>query len=196
MRIVINLLLLAAVVLFGYLTYNSIRTPIDFKAELDKRESVLIKKLMTIRTAQDLYRDVTNGSYAKDWDQLKDTLTHGKLRFINIIGDPDDPNFDPSQLVRDTTYKNVIDTVKALGINLDSLRYIPFSNGKVFDLDADTMTYKSTLVNVIEVKTSYNNFMGPYADPKYSMYDKRYDPENVIKFGDMTKPTTAGSWDR
>lgn len=196
MRIVINLLLLAAVVLFGYLTYSSIRTPIDFKAELDKRESVIIRKLMKIRTAQELYRDVTNGSYAKDWTQLKDTLTTGKLRFINIVGDPDDLNFDPSQLVRDTTYKNAIDTVRALGLNLDSLKYVPYSDGKTFDMDADTMTFKSTLVNVIEVKTPYKNFMGPFADIKYSKYDQRYSPDNVIKFGDMTKPTTAGSWDR
>ncbi|WP_236978548.1 hypothetical protein [Membranihabitans maritimus] len=196
MRIVINLLLLAGVVILGYLTYNSIKLPIEFKNELDRRERRVIQQLMKIRNAQDVYRDITNGSYANSWGELKDTLKTGQLKFINIIGDPDDPDFDPAKLVRDTTYKPAIDTINAMGITLDSLEYIPYSNGETFSLDADTLTYQSTLVNVVEVKTSYDKFMGPFADIKYSMYDKMYSPQNVIKFGDMNKPTTAGSWDK
>lgn len=196
MRIVINLLLVAAIVVLGYLTYASIRAPINFKDELDRRESGIIQKLSKIRRAQEVYRDVTGGAFADSWDKLKDTLSQGNLMFIRIVGDPDDPGFDAKNIERDTTYKAAIDTIRALGINLDSLPVVPYSGGKKFDIDADTMTYQSTLVNVVEVGTSYEHFMGQFADPSYARYDKRYDPKKRIKFGDMRKPTTAGSWDR
>src|SRR5690625_518332 len=74
MRIVINLILLVAIVLLGYLTYASIKAPISFKDELDRRESVVIRKLNEIRRAQNVYRDVTGGSFADSWEKLLDTL--------------------------------------------------------------------------------------------------------------------------
>lgn len=196
MRIVINLLLLLAILALGYMTYASIKAPINFKQELDKRERVIIQKLNKVRDAQSVYRDVTGGSFAGTWDTLKEVLNNEDLMFISIVGDPDDPNFDPKNLIRDTTYKPAIDTIHAMGINLDSLEYVPYSNGVKFDIAADTLTYQSTLVNVVEVGTNYKVFMGKYGVPAYAKYDKRYDPEKRIQFGDMTKPSTAGSWDR
>lgn len=196
MRIVINLLLSLAILALGYMTYTSIKAPISFKNELDSRERAVIQQLMKIRNAEQVYRDVSGGSFAGSWDTLKSTLKSQDLMFISIKGDPDDPNFDAKNLLRDTTYKPAIDTILAMGINLDSLEFVPYSNGEVFTISADTMTYQSTLVNVVEVGTTYKTFMGPFADPRYSKYDKRYDPNAVIKFGDMRKPTTAGSWDR
>ena len=196
MRIVINLLLFLAVLALGYMTYASIKAPISFKNELDRRERAVIQKLNKIRNAQQVYRDVSGGSFANSWDTLKQVLREGDLMFINIVGDPDDPNFDPKNLTRDTTYKPAIDTIRAMGIDLDSLEYVPYSQGVKFHIAADTLTYQSTLVNVVEVGTKYKEFLGPYADPSYAKYDKMYDPEKMIKFGDLTKPSTAGSWDR
>ncbi|HLU94823.1 MAG TPA: hypothetical protein VKZ54_11890 [Membranihabitans sp.] len=196
MRIVINLLLALAILALGYMTYASIKAPISFKNELDARERAVIQKLNKIRNAQQIYRDVTGGQYAHTWDTLKSVLQNDDLMFINIIGDPDDPNFDPKNLVRDTTYKPAIDTIRGMGINLDSLEYVPYGQGATFSIAADTVTYQSTLVNVVEVGVPYKEFMGEFADPAYAKYDKRYDPEKLIKFGDLTKPSTAGSWDR
>lgn len=196
MRIVINLLLFLAILALGYMTYASIKAPISFKQELDKRERAIIQKLSKVRNAQSVYRDVSGGSFAGSWDTLKMVLNNEDLMFISIVGDPDDPNFDAKNLTRDTTYKPAIDTIRAMGINLDSLEYVPYSNGATFDIAADTLTYQSTLVNVVEVGTSYKKFMGIYGVPAYAKYDKRYDPEKRIQFGDLTKPSTAGSWDR
>ncbi len=196
MRIVINLLLFLAILALGYMTYASIKAPISFKHELDRRERAVIQKLNKVRNAQQVYRDVSGGSFAGSWDTLRSTLRHGDLMYINIVGDPDDPNFDIKDLVRDTSYQPAIDTIMAMGINLDSLEYIPFSQGAKFDIAADTLTYQSTRVNVVQVGTTYKAFMGPFGDRKYAKYDKRYDPDKRIQFGDMTKPSTAGSWDR
>lgn len=196
MRTVINLLLFVAILILGYMTYASIKAPISFKNELDRRERAIIQKLNKIRDAQTIYRDVTGGSFAADWDSLKLVLQNEDLMYINIVGDPDDPNFDPANLTRDTTYRPALELVQEKNINLDSLEFVPFSGGKTFNIAADTLTYQSTLVNVVEVGIPYKEFMGEFADPAYAKYDKRYDPEKVMKFGDLTKPTTAGSWDR
>lgn len=196
MKTVINLLLFVAILVLGYMTYSSIKAPISFKNELDKRERAVIQKLNKIREAQTIYRDVTGGKFAGSWDTLKQVLREGDMMYINIIGDPDDPNFDIANLQRDTSYRPAIELVQEKQINLDSLEYVPYSQGETFTIAADTLTYQSTLVNVVEVGTQYKTFMGQFADPAYAKYDQRYDPEKVIRFGDLTKPTTAGSWDR
>ena len=111
------------------------------------------------------------------------------------IGDPDDPtNADKFQ--RFVTYSPAIDSINALGINLDSLKYIPFSDGMAFEIAADTIEYQKTTVSVVEVGTKWKNFMGRYADPRYGKYDSKYDPNKTIKFGDMLKPNLSGNWER
>src|SRR5690625_7853448 len=100
--------------------------------------------------------------------------------FIRIVGDPDDPDFDADYIERDTSYMPALYTMIGMGINLDSLPIIPFSGGQTFDIDADTLTYQSTLVNVVEVGTEYSKFMGKYADPACRRADKGSDTQTRI----------------
>ncbi len=195
MRLVINLILVALIAVVGYLLVNSIQEPIKFKAEKDRRQNAVVDKLITIRQVQEFYRDIRDGEFAGDFDSLSYYVRTGNFRNIKVIGDPDDPNFQ-GEIQYDTTYRPAIDTVQQLGINLDSLRYVPYGNGATFDIQADTLTYQSTLVNVVEVSTPIKTFMGPYADPRFSKYDNSYKPNQLIKFGDMTKPNLSGNWER
>lgn len=195
MRIVINLVLLGLIVLLVWLLYDNIREPIEFKSEKEKRERAVVDKLKEIRTAQEHYRAIT-GEFAPNFDTLKQVLSNGKFMVVSVQGDPDDPNFDPSQITYDTTYFSAVDSMKTLGLNLDSLRYVPYSDGATFDIEADTMTYQKTLVNVVEVGVRRSKFMGPYADPRFSKYDHSYDPDTKLKFGNMNTPNTAGNWER
>ena len=195
MRIVINLLLLALVAVIAYLLVNSIREPIAFKSEKDRRQNAVVDKLRLIRNMQEFHRDASgNGSFAGDWDSLTHVLQTGMFRNIKVIGDPDDPNFT-GEIIYDTTFVPVIDTINAMGIDLDSLRFVPFTSGEIFDIIADTLIYQSTKVNVVEVGTQIANFMGPYADPRFAKYDNSYNPNRIIKFGDLTKPSLAGNWE-
>jgi len=179
----------------GYLLVNSIQEPIKFKEVKDRRQDAVVDKLITIRKMQEFYRDIENGSFAGSFDSLTHVLRTGKFRNIKVVGDPDDPNFT-GEITYDTTYSNAIDTVKALGINLDSLQFVPYGGGATFEIMADTLTYQSTLVNVVQVGTKYQNFMGTFADPKYARYDNSYKPGKLLKFGDMTKPNLSGNWER
>jgi hypothetical protein len=195
MRIAVNLALFVIICLLLWVLYKSIEEPIAFKAEREKRERAVIDKLRQIRSAQEYYRDIT-GSFAGSFDSLTYVLKNDSFRIVKVIGDPDDPNYI-GEISYDTTYRAAYDSVlNALALStLDSLPYIPFSGGKTFDIQADTTIYQSTKVNVVEVGTPRNVFMGKYADPSYARYDQSYDPNSVIKFGDLNTPKLAGNWE-
>lgn len=194
MRLVINLILVGVIIGLIWLLIQSIREPIAFKAEKDKREQAVIDKLMTIRTTQEAFRDI-KGGFAPNFDTLQYVLENDSFQIVQVFGDPDDPNFT-GEITYDTFYYPAIDSIRALGINLDSLRYVPYTNGEVFEMQADTLTYQSTLVNVVEVGIRRKAFMGPFADPRFARYDKGYNPESVLKFGNMSAPNLSGNWER
>jgi len=195
MRLIINLILLALVAFLIYLLVQSIREPIAFKAEKDKREMAVVDKLMKIREAQEIYRSIHGGAFAGSWSDLKTALKTGQIPYVSVLGDPDDPNFTGS-ITYDTTFVPAADSVRALGWSIDSLQYIPYGGGKSFDIKADTLSYQKTLVNVVEVGTTRKNYMGKYASEAYRRYDVSYQPGSFIKFGDMSKPNLSGNWER
>jgi hypothetical protein len=194
MKIVINLLLAAAIFFLMFVLYSIIKEPISFQEAKTARKNAVVDKLKEIRTAQEIYRSVT-GEFASNFDTLNEVLKTGQIEFIALEDDPDSD--DPDVFIKTVSYKNAIDSIRALDINLDSLRYVPMaSKGTEFTIAADTMTYQKTLVNVVEVGTLWKTFMGPYADAKYSKYDNSYDPNKVLKFGNMNAPNVTGNWEK
>ncbi|HMQ46043.1 MAG TPA: hypothetical protein PKA00_01255 [Saprospiraceae bacterium] len=192
MRLLINLVLIAIIAGLIWVLISSIREPIAFKAEKEKREQAVIAKLRTIRTVQEAYRNIT-GIFASDFDELSKTLKEGRFAIISVIGDPDDPNFT-GEIIYDTTYMSALDSMTALGINLDSLKYVPYGKGVSFDIQADTIDYQKTLVPVVEVGVKRKVFMGKYADARFSRYDNTYDPNSILKFGNLGAPNLSGNW--
>lgn len=193
-RQIFNILLLLLAFGLAYLLYKSIEEPIAFAKFRDTRETVVETKLETIRKAQEMYRDIT-GAFAHNFDTLKQVLSTENFALIKVIGDPDDPNFT-GEITYDTTFRSAGDSVRALGIDLDDLPFVPFTDNKVrFDIDAKEVEYQSTTVPVVQVGTKRKNFMGQYADPRFAQYDRKYDPNNVIKFGDLNKPNLSGNWE-
>lgn len=194
MRLVINLILAVIVILLVWVLIQSIREPIAFKSEKERREQAVIDKLMEIRTAQEAYRDI-KGMFANSFDTLSYVLRTDSFATIKVIGDPDDPNYTGA-ITYDTSYSPAYDSIQALGINLDSLRFVPFGNGATFDIAADTIEYQSTNVPVVQVGIQRKVFMGPFADARFSRYDNGYDPGSIIKFGNMNAPNLSGNWER
>jgi hypothetical protein len=188
-------LLLALIGFLIYTLYSIIKEPIAFQDAKNSRKNIVVDRLKDIRTSQELYRDIT-GKFASDFDTLVQVLKTDSLRFEKIEGDPDDPT--NADLFKRTVYfESAFDSIVNLGINLDSLRYVPLAEpGTEFSIKADTMTYQKTLVNVCEVSTRWNTFMGKYANPKYAKYDNLYDPNALLKFGDMNSPNITGNWER
>ena len=192
MKTIINILIVLGIVWLAYMLYNSIREPIAFKGEKEKRETAVINKLKKIRQAQEIYRSVT-GTFAGSFEALSDTIKNGQIPVLKVEGDPDDPTGGEFKI--DTLYFSAADSVVAMGINVDSLRFIPYTNGESFNIAADTLTYQQTVVNVVEVGVARKVFMGEFADPRFAKYDDSYDPNKVLKFGDLSSPNTSGNWE-
>ncbi len=194
MRKVINIALILLTILLAYWLYNSISEPISFHKQRDIRKAAVVDVLKKIQVAQDIHKLAT-GNYANSFDSLAYNILNDSVPIIKLEADPADPN-NPDRFIKTISYKNAKDSLFSLigAVNIDSLRYIPFGKGATFDIQADTLTHQGTLINVLEVGTRYSTFMGQFADQRFKKYDKFYDPDKLIKFGDMNSPNTNGNW--
>ena len=78
MKVVVRVLLLAAIALLAFLSWKSIQGPIDFNEEVKRRDVHVIQRLMDIRTAQVAYRS-QNGTYTDSFDDLIKFIKEGKV---------------------------------------------------------------------------------------------------------------------
>jgi len=193
MKYVINFVLVLLILAFAYFLYNSIAEPIKFTEEKKRREVKVINNLKDIRTVQELYREITD-SFANNFDSLIYVLKNDSIPVIKTIGNPDEIE-SIEDVEYDTIYFSAIDSINKLKIDLDSMKYVPYSNGKIFNIAAQEIDYQKTKVNVVEVSTRYKFFMGMYADKKYQKYETGYDPDKILKFGDLNTPNITGNWE-
>ncbi|MBK7007251.1 MAG: hypothetical protein IPN73_13060 [Saprospiraceae bacterium] len=193
MKVAINLLLTALIFLLIYMIYTSIREPIAFQEEKGRRVDVVIARLKQIKTSQEIYRSI-KGNFAGSFEELINVLKTDKIPFEKIENDPSDPT-NEDKFIRSTSYAPAIDTINAMGINLDSIPFVPFTSGQKFEIAADTIEYQNSKVPVVQVGTKWKVFMGPFGDAKYKKYDKYFDPEKMLKFGDLTTPNLNGNWE-
>lgn len=193
MKYVINFILLALTVLLVYFLIESISEPIKFIDQKQFREKFVIDKLKDIRKSQEIYREIT-GKFAGSFDTLVNTLKTKPIPIIKIIGNPDEIK-SVKDVKYETVYLSALDSIKRLNINLDSLKFIPFGEGKEFSIEAAEIEYQKSKVNVVEVRAKYKDFMGPFGNIKYKKYEKGFDPDNTIKFGDMSSPNLTGNWE-
>jgi len=175
MKLVINIVLTLAILLLAYMLYSSIKEPIAFGEAKKLRKDAVVDKLQEIRKSQEIYR-LIKGEFAGSFDQLSSVLNNDSIPTVKLVEDPEDPS-NPEKFQKIITYSSAKDSLRGLGIgNIDSLQYIPFTDGLSFDIAADTLTYQQTLVSVTEVGTKWANFMGKYASPQYAKYDAGYEP--------------------
>ncbi len=195
-RTILNILLTLGIILIAILLINSIKEPIRFQQQKAKRELAVIKKLMDIRKAEEVYNAI-KGSFAPSWDSLIYVLKHDSVPIVILEQDPNNPD-DPTAILRDTNYVPAREKLLEVGLHpdsLDNLPFVPYSNKDTFMIFADIIEYQKTKVPVMEVGIPYKVFMGPYSDKRYQRYDDNYDPDKLLKIGDRNKPTLAGNWE-
>ena len=199
MKIVIQVILFAAICVVAYLVVESIQKPLRFDAEQKRRYDATIQRLKEIRTAQIAYRSEKK-EYTGDFESLIDFLKNGEFKVVMIIGDLDDSaTIQAGKIIRDTIRIPVLDSLFKKGYPADSIRYVPFLSGVEFDMDTAYLTAGNVKVNVFEAKVS-NDALLRGLDPQLLV---NFNADRVIrtgfaglKVGSLTETTNnAGNWE-
>jgi hypothetical protein len=200
MKTVYQILLLIAIVILSYLVYESIMSPIRFNKNKDKRYAKTIERLKDIRTAELAYRS-ENNKFTGSFDTLIDFVKHGEFRVVRQIGSMDDSVAVAKGLVyRDTVRISVRDSLFIPGYSVDSLRYVPFTGGKEFELGAGILETGSGLaVKVFEAKVHNDVLLhGLNRQLIVNLNDLRKKLERYpgLQVGSLTQATNhAGNWE-
>lgn len=174
----------------AYMNYYSIDSELRYLDKKDKIASHVIQRLKDIRTAQVAFHDA-NQRYTSHWDTLENFILTGKIPMLKAFGEVPDTLTEGEALelgliVRDTVYESVLEREflsesarkrRNYPFKVDSLRYVPFSDGVEFYMNAGTILDASgrrqTVLLVEDPK--------PFAEP-------------ALRFGDMEKATLSGNW--
>ena len=186
MKKLINAVLAVCVVLLAIICWRSIQDDINFEADVKYRESKVKARLLQIKDAEEAYKQQhPEGAYCADWNVLTDFVKNGKLPIIikegvlsdeqmekglteskaaEIINSGDAKKIAEFKLEgfrRDTVWVSLKDSLyKGQNLNIDSMRYIPFSEGDTFEIIACPNTTKSgAIIQVMECNASIASYL-------------------------------------
>ena len=228
MKTVFNLVLAICAIALVYICYGSIMGPIEFDNERKAREKEVIARLIDIRKAQVEWRQLHEGKYTADFDSLIDFVKTAKLPFVKKEGSLTDAQLEAGMtekkamkiidkakktgnwkevekeglmnFKRDTMWVSVLDTIFPKGFNADSLRYVPFGNGKQFEMASRQDTTKSGApLNLFQAQTPYETYIGDL--DKQQLLNLKDLQSKLGKYcglrvGDIEQPNNnAGNWE-
>jgi len=172
--------------------YKSIKDPIDFNNERDRRYAKVEQRLKDIRRAEIAFK-AKNGVYSSNFDELLNFVRTDSFKVVKAIGIiPDSLLHVPDSAVllgivtRDTSLMPVMDSIfsphyltdRIATFSIDSLPYVPFGGGAKFDIDAGQIEKNNLKVPVFLVTDS-----------------KPFDKQLIYFVGSMTEPSTSGNWE-
>jgi hypothetical protein len=195
---VIKVVLAIIIVVLSYLIYESIMRPVRFNAATAAREQVVIGRLMDLRTSQLFYKR-EHSKFTGSFDTLISFLNQGQIPVIKMIPDPKDTTF--TKTISDTLgYVKVADSLfsKRPNFTIDSLRYIPYSNGDLFEIAAGEIDRGGIKVSVYEIKAPYSTYMkGLDRQLVINLTKSKEDIDRYpgLKVGSMEEPSTDGNWE-
>ena len=200
-KILTFLVLPAIIVVLGVLIWNSIQEPVVFKQERENREKVAIQRLKDIRTLQSAFKS-SFGKFTPSMDTLIDFYNNGKITIKKQIGSMDDSLAVAQKRVRRDTMKVAIkDTLFNDQPNfiIDSIKYIPYANGKEITLDAVIKTVSGVNVPLFEGTISYDDLLRGL--DRQLIINLKAAQEDLgrytgLKVGSVTTPNNnAGNWE-
>ena len=211
MRKVIQILFVVIIIILGYLIVESIMEPIRFNQEVEVRESATINRLIDIREAQKAYKDIYR-RYTGDFDTLIAFLDTSSFAVVKAIGEiPEEwleemgfekareKALDEGIILRETTLVPVLDSLFGSAYASDSLRYVPYTEGVVFDIKSgEILTSSNLVVQVVEVTTMYDDLLNGLDRQLIVNYkDERMKIVGFegVKFGSMEEGTLTGNWE-
>ena len=195
---IINIVLVLAAIFLAYKVYDSISQPVKFANEKTAREIKVVQNLKDIRSTQVLFKQSYN-KYTANFDSLIEYIRTGELAIVNIVPDPNDTTF--TKTINDTVgYIKVIDSLfrNRTNFNVETLRYIPFTNNQEFEIEAGYITRGGMNIPVFEVKAPYKTYLNGL-DPQ-RIRNAAAEQEAVNKYagmkvGSMNEASIDGNWE-
>jgi len=205
MKTIIQIVLWIACIGLGYLIYNSVTGPIEFKKVKQERFGQVIAKLKDIKNSQEAYKTV-NGRYAKDFNSLIKFIDTGKY----VITQQRDSSF----MQYDETYQidllkevKIIDTLAFVSVK-DSLyksdtRYkslmdVPGVPGEKIAMKADIIDKSGYRAPVFEAKVKKNILLADQPKDLVARENAQMSVEEVngseIVVGSLLEVSTSGNW--
>ena len=161
MKKIIQIGLAVLIIIMSYFLVESIMKPIRFKKDYTYRYDIVVQKLKDIRTSQLAYKDVY-GQFTGSLDTLTNFVKYDSLPIIYKEGEiPEEllgqiterEAIMKGMIIRDTMRVAVLDSLFGKDYPIDSLRYIPFSDGEEFRMAQGIVVTGSKLkVKVFEAK--------------------------------------------
>ena len=198
-KVVFHVVLVAAILVVVYLIYESVQQPIRFNAEQTRRYEATIQRLKDIRTAQLAFRSEYK-KYTGCFDSLIDFLKTDSFRVMRVVGDVDDSaSVAAGRITRETVLVPVMDSLFRRGYPVDSLRFVPFTQGVEFELGTNNIIAGNVTVNVFEAKVSNDVLLhGLDAQLLFNYNTERMARTGYagLKVGSLTETTNnAGNWE-
>ncbi|TAJ15704.1 hypothetical protein DMA11_00420 [Marinilabiliaceae bacterium JC017] len=209
MKTVIQIILTVAIIILGYLCYESINRPIEFKKEYKTRSEAVIQRLKDIREAQVAYKSVHN-RYTGSFDTLINFVKTDSLQLVKKEGSLTDSMLNEGMtevkalalgiISRDTIPVSVLDSLFSKTYPIDSLRYVPFTENEQFEMGSGIVTTGSGVkVKVFEAKVHNNIYLnGLEKQEIINLSDKTQKLERYpgLKVGSLDETNNnAGNWE-
>ena len=224
MKKAINVILGLCALVLLYLCYESIMEPIHFNEERDVREAAVKARLLQIKTAEDLYRQQHEGEFCDSFHVLIDFIKTARIPHVNKVGELSDEQMDKGlteakaaaivnsgdaaaiaenglqNFRRDTTWSPMAEAVVGPNGNVDSIQYIPYGDGAVFELEKTIHVGRSGVTqNVMECRAPYSSYLKGMNDREvYNLTDaaEKLGSYPGLKIGDLVTPNNnAGNWE-
>ena len=188
-KIIFEVILLAAIAGLVYLLYSNIMQPVNFNKEKASRQAVAVQRLKDIRTLQVAYKSVT-GKFNSSVDSLKQFYENGQMEIVMQVGSLDDSvavlnteaikkanrKLKPEQLTAKLQeayaagQKVVFSTVTKIPVRdtlfthrpdfcIDSLKYIPFSGKEEIQMEAVTKKVSGVDVPLFEARIPWKSLL-------------------------------------
>ncbi|MFO7935912.1 MAG: hypothetical protein R6U78_17745 [Bacteroidales bacterium] len=211
MRKVIQVLFALIIIGLGYLIVESIMEPIRFQNEVTQRERATIDRLIDIREAQKAYKDVYK-RYTASFDTLIDFLRSDSFTITRAIGTIPEEWLEEYGLeearqraineriiVRETTKISVKDSLFGKDFAVDSLQYVPYTEGATFQMESSEIQTTSNLnVQVVEVSVHYDSLLQGMDEQlvvNYKDEREKITGYQGVKFGSLEEGTLTGNWE-
>jgi hypothetical protein len=187
---IIQIVLLIVMIVLGYFVWETIQTPVRFNREKDFRSEIVVQNLRDIRAVQQAYRAL-NDTFHPNIDSLARFLVEGQIPVVNIIFDPTDTLL--VRTINDTIgFVSVADSLfgRRPNFRLADFAFIPFSDGRKFEMDARRIERGGVRVPVFMAKARKDYYLRGMDETMIRQPSVR-----DLIVGSLEEPTTDGNWE-